>query len=157
MELSFFLNKLQVIQNEFRLDHKNRIVTSKNIIRLGNLSWNIGTLCAFNYPYSSPQNFITYHNIHVVTKNTLPLVDKLLFSSFDKTCNQITLYMNTIDTYLVSHAPLGITKSFFIDLLLSHEIFHFLQCNKYCVLFKTSCLNEIAAYAFTKNIYNLSL
>lgn len=155
MKLSFFLNKLNVIQNEFRLDHKNHIVNSKNITRLGNLSWNVGILCALEYSHTTPQDFISQHNIQVITKNIPPLLDKLLFSSFDKTCNQIILYMDTIDMYISSHAPIGVSKSLLIDLLLSHEIFHFLQCNKHSVLYNTSCLNEIAAYAFAKSICNM--
>lgn len=155
MKLSFFLNKLEVIQNEFSSDYKNRIVTIKNIWKLGNLSWNIGILCALNYKYTTLQEFITHYNIKVITKKAPPLLDKLLFSSFDKTSNQIILYMDTIDSYIISYAPLGVDKNYLINLLLAHEIFHFLQCNNHCVLFNMNCLNEIAAYAFAKSLENM--
>lgn len=155
MKLSFFLNKLQVIQNEFRLDSKNHILHTKSILHLGNLSWNIGLLCALNYRHMTPQDFIKHNNIQVLTKNAPTLIDKILFSSFDKTSNQIILYMDTIDWYLTSHAQIGLNKTLLINLLLSHEIFHFLQCHNHCILFNISCLDEIAAYAFAKSICNM--
>lgn len=149
MKLSFFLSKLLVIQNEFSIYNKKHI---KNILTAGNLSWNIGILCALDYCHTTPQNFITQHNIQVITKNAPVLLDKLLFSSFNSISNQITLYTDAIDSYLTLHAPTGLDKTSFTNLLLSHEIFHFLQCNNFCVLFSMSCLNEIAAYAFAKKI-----
>lgn len=149
MKLSFFLSRLLVIQNEFRIDGKSHI---KNILSAGNLSWNTGILCALDYCRTTPQDFIAQHNIQVVTKNAPILLDKLLFSSFNSISNQITLYTDAIDLYLTLHAPIGLDKTSFTNLLLSHEIFHFLQCNNFCVLFSMSCLNEIAAYAFAKKI-----
>jgi len=155
LKLSFFLNKLEVIENEFQQDHKSHSLPTKNIFQLGNLSWDMGTLCALNFGHTSIQNFITHNNIHVTLKNSLPHFGKMFFSSFIKSSNQITLYIDSINSHLIPYAPYNFTRSDIFNLLLSHEIFHFMQCNNLCALYNNSCLNEIAAYAFAKQIHNM--
>lgn len=155
MKLSFFLNKVLVIQNEFQQDRKAHIFTPRRIMHLGNLSWNMGRLCALNFKHTTTNVFLVRHNIQVTTQNAPTTLYKIFFSSFCKTSNQIVLYSNNIDSYLIPNAPSNFSKSDLINLLLNHEIFHFLQCNELSTLYNINCLNEIAAYAFAREMHNM--
>lgn len=154
MQLSFFLPKTHVIQNEFNINPQCRRVNKKNIFNLGNLSWNMGMLCALNFPHVTSREFIASHDIKIITKDIVPILNKILFSSFDASNNSIILYPNMIDKYFVPSAPSNFNHNHCIDLLLYHEIFHFLQCTNQCPLYKINCLNEIAAYSFTRKVYS---
>ena len=97
MILSFFLDKDTLIINE--LD-KNHIRHNKHIINLCNFSWNIGKLAAISLSQFSINELIEKNNIIIVKKKSLPTFNHIIFSDYNKIDNVITIYEETIKTYI---------------------------------------------------------
>ena len=150
MKLSFFLDKNDVIQNEFNLDYGYKKYSEKSIFLLGNMAWDIGVLTALNGS--------SFARLNTVTKSSIIVPSNIIFSDYNSISSIITLYKDTIMEHFLPNVPSKYSSFSDYDnavyLLKLHEYFHHLQCTNFnsISVFRMNCLNEIAAYAFSQKI-----
>lgn len=154
MELSFFLDKTKLIENEFELDNICQIHSKNGIFSLGSIAWNIGVLTALEVS--------NFDDLPSLTQPSFTVPSTIIFSDYNKLTNTITLYKDAIEKYFLPNVPsnFSIYSNYenAVYLLKLHEYFHYLQCSNYnylCV-YPMNCLNEIAAYSFAQKISGIS-
>ena len=154
MKLSFFLDKDDMIRNEFALENKLTRYSKDCIIMLGNMAWNMGVLASLNIS--------NFDDLDTLTKPSVVTPSDIIFSDYNSLTNEITLYKDTILEHFLPNVPTRFSKytnyNDAIYLLKLHEYFHYLQCTNFqsLAIFRLNCLNEIAAYSFSQKISGIS-
>lgn len=141
MKNPFALNKTDLILHQLSM---NFISPSPDILKLCDFCWDLGKIAAISIPNCSILELIYKNNITIRYQKSLSTINNIIFSYYNKSNNTITIFEDTIKQYFdVSN----------YDLFITHEFFHFLQCNNYYKLkpYKLNFLNEIGAFSFSNN------
>ena len=106
MKLPFFLDKTDLILNEL---NKNHIHQKEAILKLCDFCWDIGKITAISLSNSSILDLVHKSNITIIYKKSLPTINNIIFSSYNKENNSITIYETTIK----EQRPINTTTNYY--------------------------------------------